>query len=241
MGCGEEAAVDVETLGAGEEGGVGFVLEDFVGHGGGFVEGDVGRVGDDDVEGREGLEQGRGEEVGLEEGDVVGEAEAGGVVLGDGKGRGVEVGSGDARGGKLGGECEGNGAGAGADVEDVGPAESGAGSNPVENGFNEELGFGAGDEGVGGDAEVEAVELLVAGEVLDGFLGGAAGDEGAVGAKEGGGELGVGVGDEPGAVAEEEVCEEGLGLAAIDGGGGFGEGFAESHKTGSRKQEIAES
>jgi len=38
------------------------------------------------------------------------------------------------------------------------------------------------------------------------------------------------VGDEPGAVAEEEMGEEGLGLAAIDGGGGFGEGFAEGHK-----------
>ena len=72
MGFGEEAAVDVEALGAGEEGGVGFVLEDLVGHGGGFVEGDVGWVGDDDVEGGEGLNQGSGEEIGLEEGDAVG-------------------------------------------------------------------------------------------------------------------------------------------------------------------------
>ena len=72
MGCGEEAAVDVEALGAGEEGGVGLVLEDLVGHGGGFVEGDVGRVGDDDVEGGEGLNQGSGEEIGLEKGDAVG-------------------------------------------------------------------------------------------------------------------------------------------------------------------------
>ena len=30
------------------------------------------------------------------------------------------------------------------------------------------------------------------------------------------------------------VGEEGLGLAAIDGGGGFGEGFAEGHKAGDR-------
>ena len=70
----------------------------------------------------------------------------------------------------------------------------------------------------------------MAGEVLDGFFGGAAVDEGAVGAEEGLGELGVGVGDEPGAVAEEEMGEEGLGLAAGDGGGGFGEGFVESHR-----------
>ncbi len=60
MGGGQEAAVDVEALGAGEESSVGFVLEDLVGQGGGFVEGDVWGVRDDDVEGGEGLEQGRG-------------------------------------------------------------------------------------------------------------------------------------------------------------------------------------
>ena len=102
--------------------------------------------------------------------------------------------------------------------------------DPAEDGFDEQFGFGAGDEGVGGDAEHEAEEFLLAGEVLDGLFGGAAGDEGAVGFVEVGGEFGVGVGDEPGAVAEEEMGEEGFGLAAIDGGGGFGEGFAEGHK-----------
>jgi hypothetical protein len=162
----------------------------------------------------------------------VGEAQACGVVLGDGEGGGVEVGGRDAGGGEIGGECESDGSGAGTDVEDAGMAKGGACGDPVEDGFDELLGFGAGDEGVTGDAEVEAVELLHAGEVLDGFFGGATGDEGAVGEVEGGGELGVGVGDEPGAVAEEEMGEEGLGLAAIDGGGGFGEGFAESHKAG---------
>jgi len=230
VGGGEEAAEDIEALSAGEEGGVRFVLEDLVGHGGGFVEGDVRRVGDDDVEGCERLDYGRGEEIGLEEGDSVGEAEVGGVLLGDGEGRGVEVGGGQAGGGEVGGECERDGAGAGADVEDVGVAQSWAGGDPVENGFDEELGFGAGDEGVAGDPEVEAVELLMGGEVLDGFSGGAAGDEGAIVVEECRGEFGVRVGDEPGAVAGEEMGEEGLGLAAIDGGGGFGEGFAENHK-----------
>jgi hypothetical protein len=100
----------------------------------------------------------------------------------------------------------------------------------MQDGLDEELGFGAGDEGVAGDAEVEAVELLVSGEVLDGFFGGATGDERTIGMKEGGGELGFGVGDEPGAVAEEEMGEEGLGLAARDAVGGFGEGVAEGHK-----------
>ena len=74
MGRGEEAAIDVEALGAGEEGGVGFVLEDLVRHGGGFIEGDVGGIGDDDVEGWGGLKLGGGEEIGLEEGDAVAEA-----------------------------------------------------------------------------------------------------------------------------------------------------------------------
>jgi len=152
------------------------------------------------------------------------------VLLGDGERRGVEVGGGEAGGGELGGQGERDGAGAGADVEDVGIADSGTVGKPAEDGFDEEFGLGAGDEGVGGDTEHEAEELLVAGDVLEGFLGGAAGDEGAVGFVQSGREFGVGVGDEPGAVAEEEMGEEGLGLAAIDAGGGFGEGFAEGHK-----------
>ena len=100
----------------------------------------------------------------------------------------------------------------------------------MEDGFDEELGLGTGDEGVGGDAEVEAVELMGADEVLDGLLGGAAGDEGAEGGDDGGGEFVFRVRDEPGAVAEEDVREERVGFAAWDLGGGFGEGFAEGHK-----------
>jgi len=159
---------------------------------------------------------------------------AGCVLLGDGERRGVEVGGGEAGGGELGGQCERDGAGAGADVEDVGIADSGTVGEPAENRFDQELGLGSRDKGVGSDAEHEAKELLVAGEVLDGFLGGASGNEGAVGFVESGGEFGVGVGDEPGAVAEEEMGEEGFGLAAIDGEGGFGEGFAEGHRVGDK-------
>ena len=176
-----------------------------------------------------------GEEIGLQEGDAVAEVVAGGVLFGDGEGGGVEVGGGDAGGGQLGGERERDGAGAGADVEDA-KGDAGmevaamAGGGPVEDGFDEQLGFGAGDEGVAGDMEDEAEELLLAGEVLDGFFGGATMDEGAEGLVEGGGELGIGVGDEPGSVAEEEMRKQGLGVAAIDAGGGFGEGFAEGHK-----------
>ena len=46
-----------------------------------------------------------------------------------------------------------------------------------EDGFDEEFGFGAGDEDGGGDVEGQAVEFLLAGDVLDGFVGEAAGDE----------------------------------------------------------------
>jgi hypothetical protein len=105
----------------------------------------------------------------------------------------------------------------------------------VQDGFDEELGFGAGDEGVAGDAEREAVELLRADEVLQGLLGGAAGDEGAEGRENRGGELVVGVRDEPGAVAEEDVREQRVGFAARDLGGGFGEGVAEGHKVVNRE------
>ncbi len=45
-----------------------------------------------------------------------------------------------------------------------------------EDGFDEVLGLGAGDEDGGGDVEGEAVELLLAGDVLDGFVVQAAGD-----------------------------------------------------------------
>ncbi len=48
---GDEAAVDVEAVGAGEESGVGLVVDDFALHGGGVACGDVGRVGDDGVKG----------------------------------------------------------------------------------------------------------------------------------------------------------------------------------------------
>lgn len=209
------------------------VVHDLGLQGGGFVDGDVGGVGDDDVKGCGDLELWGFEQVGGEKVDAVAEVEAAGVVLRDGEGGGGEVGGGDVGGGEMGGEREGDGSGAGADIEDAeggaGRGEMRAAADPMEDGFDEELGFGAGDEGVAGDAEREAVELLGAGEVLERLFGGAAGGEGAEGGEQGGGQLGLGVGDEPGAVAEEDVGEEGLGVAADDVGGGFGDGFAESH------------
>ena len=63
-----------------------------------------------------------------------------------------------------------------------------------EDGFDEEFTFGAGDEDGGGDVEAEAVEFLLSGDVLDGFVGKAAGDEDLVGGGLFGGEEAVGVG-----------------------------------------------
>jgi len=107
------------------------------------------------------------------------------------------------------------------------------GGSPGEDGFDEVFGFGAGDEDVWGDAEGEAVELLLAGEVLEGFVGGAAGDELLEGCELGWGEFGFGVGEEVGAGLVEDVGEEEFGVAAGvrrgQGGGGCGEGFAEGH------------
>jgi hypothetical protein len=106
------------------------------------------------------------------------------------------------------------------------------GGEPVEDGFDEEFGFGARDEGVAGDAEVVAVELLDAGEVLKRFVSGAARDDEAEGVGVLGVELGFGVSEEPGAVADEEVGEERLGVTAGDLGGGFDEEVADGHGSG---------
>jgi hypothetical protein len=142
--------------------------------------------------------------------DAVGEVVAGGVGGADGEGGGGDVGSSDVSVGEMVGESDGDGPGAGADVEDmeglglgrrlgrrqkqVPPLRCGMTTKFHEDSFDEELGFGAGDEDGGGDVEGQAVELLLAGDVLDGLVGEAAGDEGLVGGGLVGGERAVGVG-----------------------------------------------
>ena len=105
----------------------------------------------------------------------------------------------------------------------------GLGAGEFEDGFDEMLGLRAGDEDIGGDAKGEAEELLRASEVLERMLGGAAGDERAEGAEVSECEVVFAVGEEPGAVAMEDVGEQGLGVAAGDRGGGFEERVAEGH------------
>jgi len=101
----------------------------------------------------------------------------------------------------------------------------------VKNSLNEELGFGAGDESVRGDAEGEPVELLLAGEMLERRVRGAAGGECAELGEAFGGERVVDVGEDEGAVAAEDVREENFGVAKGDELGGFGDGRAERHRS----------
>ncbi len=121
-GCvrlGDQAGVDVEAVGAGEEGGGGLVVADLGVEGGAVGLGDVGWVGDDGVEGRlVGVGDGA-EEVGLEEADAVGDGVGGGVLAGDGERGGGDVEGGDLRVWAVDGEGDGDGAGAGADVGDA--------------------------------------------------------------------------------------------------------------------------
>ena len=108
------------------------------------------------------------------------------------------------------GERDGDCSGAGADVEDI---ERGLVVQFGEDGFDEVFGFGARDKDGGRDAEGEAVELLLAGDVLDGFVGEAAVDGGVVGGLLTGGEEAVGVGEVVGARDSERVEEEDEGVA----------------------------
>jgi hypothetical protein len=130
-------------------------------------------------------------------------------------------------------ECDGDGAGARADVEDT---EWRILVQLCQDGFNEVFGLGAGNKDGWGDAEGEAVELLFSGDVLDGFAGEAAEDEGFVprllaGREETGG---VGVqrcaGDTDGVKEEPERIAGCIGAQVIvrdELGCGSGESFAE--------------
>jgi hypothetical protein len=176
----------------------------------------------------------RGEEIALEEADARVDAEAAGVVAGDGEGRGRDVDGSDVGVLEDGGESNGDGTGTSAYVGNAEVRASfglgiGLSVRPVEDGFDEVLGLGARNEDVGGDAEGEAEELLRSGEMLERFLLSAAGDDGAEGVEVKCGKVVVGMGEQPGTVSMEDVREQGFGVAAGDGGGGFEESVAKSH------------
>jgi hypothetical protein len=219
----DEATVDGEAVCAGEEGEMGLVLDDFALHGGGVGGRDVGWVRDDGVEEHAGLQA--GEEIAFSETYAVAEAEAEGVVAGELQREQRDVSGEDFEHGLVGGECERDGSGACADVEDVHRLEALA--RPGEDSFDEVFGFRARDEGVRGDAEFEAEEFLQAEEVLQWDGCGAALCESAEGFEVCFGQWGFGVSENPGARLREGVGEQELGVAAGDGS--FGDGFGDGH------------
>jgi len=135
--------------------------------------------------------------------------------------------------GQVVGECDGDGSRTGADVE---YSERRFVVEFAEDCFDEVFRLWAGDEDGWGDVEGEAVELLLAGDVLDGLVDEAAGDCGFVGGLFGGGESAAGIGVKLGACDVERVQEQdervagGVGAEVggrVELGGGAGEGFAE--------------
>jgi hypothetical protein len=223
VGFGDEAAVDVEAVVAGEEGGVGLVVDDLALQGGGVCEGDVGGVRDNCIEALSAFDCCK--QIAVDEADALLAAEGAGVFRGDGERGEGDVGCDELSAGEVRCQGDGDGAGAGADVGDAQGALVVELRGPEEDGFDEVLGFGAGDEDGGGDAEVEAVELLVAEEVLEGLAGRAAGCESEEVCALGGGYGGFGMGGEPGAVALERVSEQAGGVTcsrlAMDCGAAF--------------------
>jgi len=167
IGLRDQAAVDVEAGFAGEEGAGGLVIADLGVEGGAVGFGDIRWVADDGVEGA----CYRCEEVGAVELDAVSNVVRLGVSLCDPDGIGGDIERGDFCQGELDGQRDGENAGAGAYVEDL---EVFLMRENLQNRFDEVLGFRARDEDGWGDVEVEAVELLLADDVLDGFVGGAA-------------------------------------------------------------------
>ena len=89
------------------------------------------------------------------------------VGAGDRKGGGGNVGGADLGGGRVGGEGEGEAAGAGAEIEGLWRFPGGRhGKQKLPGEFGEGFSFGAGDEDSGRDGEFESAKGDGAGDVL---------------------------------------------------------------------------
>ncbi len=149
------------------------------------------------------------------------EVVAAGVFAGEREGGGGDVCGRDVRVRQMMCERDGDSAGAGADVEN---ARLNRLLQFIEHGFDEVLSFRPGDEDGGRDAEGEAEELLLAGDVLDGLVLQAAADGGLIGGRLFGRDGAVGIGVELRASDTERVKEQrervaGSGIAQIGRGG----------------------
>ena len=136
------------------------------------------------------------------------------------------------------GECDGDRSGTGADVEDV-ERRRGVGFRLLDlgqDGFDEVLRLGTRDEDRGCDVECDPVELLFAGDVLDGFVAEAPEDEAVVCGLLARSKGAVGVGVQRGARDSEGVQEQQQRIALCAGAkvrrrvelsSGAGEGLAD--------------
>ncbi len=116
VGCGDEAAVNLKAVIAGEEGEGWLVVSDFYGERGAVCGGDVGWVGDDEVEL---LASYGGEEIALKEADAVGDVIELRVLAGEVERVARKIDGRDGCAGKLVGERNGYAARSGADVKNT--------------------------------------------------------------------------------------------------------------------------
>ena len=167
--------------------------------------GDVRRVRDHEIDGA----ADRVEQVAADEADAVGDAMAGGVPRRDGERRRRDVRRDDAGVGELARERDREAAAAGADVEDprrpVVPAQG-------ARRLDDQLAFGARDEDVGGDFEVQSPELTVAGDEGHRLAARSPIDERRIAGGEGRRRRLAAVGHEPGAIPAEGVPRQDFGV-----------------------------
>ena len=208
-GVAQQPLDEAEAVGAAVQAEAGLVLADLRGRGLEVGAADVGEVGGDDVD----LRGERRQEVALAEVDALRDAVAFGVAAGEGERVRRDIDGDDRR------------PAAGSRASDTAmapqPTPTSAIAKPVarssrsaerEHQLHERLGLRPGDDGGGRDLELQAEELLAAGDVGDGLVGEAAAQEGV----EGGGGVRREVVREPlvevGAVGAEGVGEEELRL-----------------------------
>jgi hypothetical protein len=211
VGLGDETAIDIEAKSAGKKGVRRLVIADLGMESGAVAFRNIRRIADDDIEdsGLVFLRETR-QQVGQEEVDAAGQIVSSGVLASYFEGFGREVDGSDLGIGKMGGECQSDGAGAGADIENM---ERLVVRETFQNGFNEVLGLGAGDERGGGDFELESKELLLAGNVLDGLVAEAASDGSLINGKLQRREDTRGISEERGAIKTKDVQKQKLRIA----------------------------
>ena len=138
--------------------------------------------------------------------------------------------------GKMDSECDRDRTGACPNVDDACVF-----GEKMQNGFNKQFGLGAGNEDGGADVEEKAVKLLLAGDVLNGFVVQSTADGVCVGGLLLCGELARGVGEEGDAGNLQDMEQQKFGVAAglvadmLACGelcGGVDEGLQEGHAGG---------